>query len=182
MKRATIVIFSIVLIAACSTKTAPSLSKFPYSKFINIQGTIDIALNFKLKVSYRTTATEPKCMKYNIALGKSVSKTHELDYYPDIVDSSYTLKLPLQQLKPDSECAWKPVMVSVCAASKGNKPTQCSSVFAFRGIQDIDDKTVMECDTNGWCFNKNDDNNGYINKFNTAYVLNITRRLTSQED
>ncbi len=84
------------------------------------------------------------------------------------------IRVPLQELDPNTICKWKPVMAFVCIGSKTEEPTSCTSAFSFRGIHDIDSITTLECSENCFCFDsKKNKHSGAINEFNKKYQLDL---------
>jgi hypothetical protein len=133
---------------------------------------------YKVQIEYRTVNTQSKCMKYNSALGRNTARSHEAEYYPNIEGSTHNLRVPLEYLKSDTACSWKPTLLSLCASHRKDEPTSCSSLYAFIGRQEIKSETTMECNKNGWCFKRDKTNKGYINEFNKEYILHVVEKRT----
>ncbi|WP_269520444.1 hypothetical protein [Alteromonas sp. BMJM2] len=163
-----------VAISGCSSKGGFVKYANPDEKFIDIHGDIKKPLIYEIKVEYRTHSPINQCTNYHIALGKDVAQLYEFNYQPEIIEELHSIRVPLKELDPNTLCKWKPVMAFVCIGSATNKPTSCTSIFSFRGIQDIDPVTTLECSENSFCFDsKNNIRSGAINEFNKKYQLNL---------
>ncbi|MFT4941498.1 MAG: hypothetical protein ACI88A_004568 [Paraglaciecola sp.] len=177
MIRILVAIFLAIFIISCSSPGGFAKSSNPEDKFIDITGHIDINLTYKIKVEYRTTANLSQCTNYHISLGRDVAQQYEANYYPKINGNSHAIKLPLAELEPNTKCKWQPVMAFVCVGAPNEEPTTCSSVFSFRGEQDIDLVTTIECEKSNFCLSsKNNLRGGAINEFNRSYQLNIVAK------
>lgn len=165
------------LLVGCSSLGGFVESSAPDKNFIDITGGIDTRFSYKFKVEYRTTSELTQCTTYHLALGKRIAQQFEFDYYPDIKGSAYSVRLPLQELEPNTPCNWKPVMVLLCVNSAGKKPTSCTSIFSFRGVQDIGPVTRIECTNSAFCSGSDSNiGSGSINEFNRAYQVDIVAR------
>lgn len=163
-----------LFLVGCTSLDGFVKSRTPDGKYIDISGGIERSFSYKFKVEYRTNTDLNQCTTYDLALGKRVAQQFEFDYYPDINGSTYSVRLPLQELEPNTPCNWKPVMVFLCVNSADKKPTSCSSIFSFRGLQDIGAVTTIECSKNNFCFaSKNNIGSGAIDEFNRKYQVDI---------
>jgi hypothetical protein len=164
-------------LAGCTSLGGFVESRAPDEKFIDITGGIDRSFSYKFKVEYRTTTELNQCTTYHLALGKRIAQQFEFDYYPDIKGSTYSVRLPLQELEPNTPCNWKPVMAFLCVNSAGKEPTSCSSIFSFRGLQDIGSVTTIECSKSNFCFDsKSNVGSGAIDEFNRKYQVDIVAK------
>jgi len=110
-----------------------------------------------------------------MALGRDVAQLYEATYYPNLNGSSHNVRVPLMEIDPNTNCMWKPVMAFVCVSLQSDEPTNCSSVFSFRGKQNIAN-TTLECWDSLFCYDsKSNLGKGEINEFNRAYHLDIVK-------
>lgn len=168
----------VTLITGCSPLGGFVKATNPEEKFIEIVGSIDKGLKYKIKVSYLTTAKLSNCTNYHYKLGRDVAQKYEVSYYPKINGTSHTLRVPLRYLEPNTECQWRPVMAHVCVYSYGEEPNGCSSVFSFRGEQNIDSVTTLVCGKHNICFRRNKRTIPKINELNRSYRLDIISKKT----
>ena len=166
-----------LLLVGCSSLGGFVESSAPDANFIDITGGIDRSFSYKFKVEYRTTTELNQCKTYHLALGKRIAQQFEFDYYPDIKGSTYSVRLPLQELEPNTPCNWKPVMAFLCVNSAGEEPTSCTSIFSFRGVQDIGSVTKIECTNSNFCSDSESNvGSGAINEFNRTYQVDIVAK------
>ncbi len=179
MSKICISILMTVIISGCTSLGGFVKSSNPEKKFIDISGFIDEQFRYKINVEYRSTAKLKQCTNYQIALGKDVAQEYVASYYPEINGNNHYIRVPLQEVAPNTVCKWKPVMAFLCIGYPGQEPTGCTSVFSFRGVQDIDPITTMECAESGFCYNSNSNfGSGAINKFNRTYKLDVVAKQT----
>lgn len=161
-------------LVGCSSQGGFVKSRAPDGKFLDISGGIDRSLSHKFKVEYRTHTELTECTVYQLALGKRVAQRFEFDYYPNVEGSTYSVRLPLQELEPNTPCNWQPVLVFLCVNSAGKEPTSCSSIFSFKELQNIGSVTTIECSKNNFCFySKSNVSSAAINEFNRKYQVDI---------
>jgi len=174
MVRVLISIFLAICLTACSSLGGFVKSTNPEEKFIDITGYIDKNFTYKIKVEYRTTAKLSQCTNYHVALGRDVAQQYEVNYYPKIIGTTHSIRVPLNELESNTKCNWKPVMTFLCVSDPSEEPTTCTSVFSFRGVQDIDPLTTLECAKSNFCFNsKSNLRTGAINEFNRLYQVDV---------
>jgi len=167
----------ILVLVGCSSLGGFAISKNPAEKFIDIEGQIDKSFTYKIKVEYRTTAELSQCTTYHLALGKRIAQQFEFDYYPKITGATHSVRVPLQELEPNTPCKWKPVMAFLCMNAADEEPTSCTSIFSFRGVQDIGPVTTLECSKSNFCSDsKGNIGSGAIDQFNRTYQVDIVAK------
>ena len=163
-----------VVISGCSSKGGFVKYANPDEQFIDIHGNIEKPLTYEIQVEYRTHSPISQCTNYHIALGSDVAQQFKINYRPEIIGELHSIRVPLQELAPNTICKWKPVMAFVCIGSQTKEPTSCTSVFSFRGVHDIDPITTLECLESSFCFDsKSNIKSGAINEFNKKYRLDL---------
>jgi len=165
------------IISGCTSLGGFVKSSNPEIKFIDITGFIDERFRYKINVEYRSTAKLKQCTNYHIALGRDIAQEYIVSYYPEINGNNHNIRVPLQVLEPNTICKWNPVMAYLCVSDPGQEPTSCTSVFSFRGVQDIDPITKIECTEINFCFDTNNSlGSGAINEFNRTYQLDVVAK------
>jgi hypothetical protein len=158
----------------CLSAEMPKSSS-PFAKYIQLSGNITPSLTYVLKVRYSATSNDSKCQRYHSNAGKFIAKTHQETYSPIIDGMSHEIKLPLQEVEPNTHCQWKSVGVMFCGFKRGEKPNKCTSLYAFNGQHHANEIT-MECSDRGWCFHQGSGKNGLIDEFNKEYVFNVLQK------
>lgn len=175
MWRNALLVYAITL-CACSSLNGNVKYPMPSERYIDVHGSIDGSLTYKLQVQYVATNRSDACTNYNILAGLRVSQTMEFDYYPQINDGKHNLHVPLKELDPATECRWEPTVIMLCVGDTGTEPSTCSSVFSLRGAHANQSPVNMVCAASNFCFRT--PRTLYteaIDVFNTQYAVNITR-------
>jgi hypothetical protein len=146
----------------------------PDEKYVELVGSIETPLTYKIRVEYRTQIDTEKCTNYHLSLGKNVAQRYEADYYPQIQDGKHRILAPLKALNPNTLCQWKPVMLFICMGTDNIEPTKCSSLFSFRGLHDVTKPILLDCPIGFFC--SKTPSASAVNDFNREYEVNISAR------
>jgi hypothetical protein len=151
----------------------------PSEDFIEIKGSLESSLTYKIKVEYVAKSDSKNCKNYNFMAGIYVSQSYDFEYRPTIVGNHHSVKIPLKALDPNTECNWKPSTVYLCVNSVENEPTSCGSLFFLRGQHAGNEEIYIECGESKNCFRKPfESHTEDINIFNRTYKVNISEKKT----
>jgi len=168
------------ILSGCSTSYDPIAYENPSEDYIDVVGTIDEGLKYKMMVQYRAESSSRTCKSYNFLTGSELDNRKEYEYLPEIKSTHHKIRLPLKAISPETSCNWKPDTVMLCITSSRDKeePHTCGSLFFISGEEhDAKEITEMACSDSGWCFEKGKNpHTSHLKYLNKTYIVNIRKK------
>ncbi|MGB0911418.1 MAG: hypothetical protein ACPGYT_13730 [Nitrospirales bacterium] len=155
----------------------------PSEDYLNVTGTIEDGLEYKVTVTYLKSARAGDCPVFGKDPDICQVRPEEFSYVPQINRNTHKVHIPLKELSPGVGSWWEPHDLSICVRPKNTHsgPHECQVLFSITKDQHDGNKLIdLVCAISRWSSQSYSCHSPervveHVSQLNREYVVNISR-------